>query len=446
MFLPTPQSLGWPRLGLVHLLGICAALLSCPALSVEYRLGSQDKLRIKVIEWRAGQSEYQEWSSLSADYTVSAAGRIALPLLGEIAAENRTTEEVARAISIELQKRPGLIGLPEATVEIIQYRPIYVVGDVDRPGEYPFRPGLNVLQAIGIAGGFYRPTEGGLLRIERDKIIASGNYENARLELRRMYVRRARLEAELADEDTIRLPAELSNDPDVKNILSEELTILLTRRDALKSQLAALSEMRSLYAEEIRSLESKVATQEKQVSLAQRELKNISSLVDRGLSVSSRQFGLERILADSQSGMLDVQTALVRAQQELRKTQRDATNLVDEQRAKASTELRDAKASIEQLLSRMSTSQALVNEAVVTVPGALLQQMATPIPHYFIQRRTSDALTRLSADEGTLVFPGDVLHVELHRFGKAAASQNWTSGASVAESGSRSFADERNVR
>jgi exopolysaccharide production protein ExoF len=446
MFLPTPQFPSWPRLGFVYLLGICATLATCPALSMEYRLGSQDKLRIKVIEWRAGQSEYQEWSSLSADYTVSAAGRIALPLLGEITAANRTTEEVARAISIELQKRPGLIGLPEATVEIIQYRPVYIVGDVDRPGEYPFRPGLNVLQAIGIAGGFYRPTEGGLLRIERDKIIASGNYENARLELRRMYVRRARLEAELADKEAIRLPAELSNDPEVKNILSEELTILLTRRDALKSQLAALSEMRSLYAEEIRSLESKIATQEKQVSLAQRELKNVSSLVDRGLSVSSRQFGLERILADSQSGMLDVQTALVRAQQELRKTQRDAANLVDEQRAKASTELRDAKANIEQLLSRMSTSQALVNEAAVTVPGALLQQMATPVPHYFIQRRMSDALTKLSADEGTLVFPGDVLHVELHRFGKAAASQNWTSGASVAESGLRSFADERNAR
>jgi protein involved in polysaccharide export with SLBB domain len=283
---------------------------------VEYRLGSQDKLRIKVIEWRAGQGEYQEWSSLSADYVVSAAGRIALPLLGEIAAEHRTTEEVARAISIELQKRPGLIGLPEATVEIIQYRPLYIVGDVDRPGEYPFRPGLNVLQAVGIAGGFYRPTEGGLLRIERDKIVASGNYEGARLELRRMYVRRARLEAELADEQTIRLPSEVSNDPDVKSILSEEMTILLTRRDALKSQLAALSEMRSLYAEEISSLESKKATQEKQVSLAQRELKNVSSLVDRGLSVSSRQFGMERILADLQSGMLDVQTALVRAQQE----------------------------------------------------------------------------------------------------------------------------------
>jgi hypothetical protein len=108
-------------------------------------------------------------------------------------------------------------------------------------------------------------------------------------------------------------------------------------------------------------------------------------------------------------------------------------------------ELRDAKANIEQLLSRMSTSQALVNEAAVTVPGALLQQMATPVPQYFVQRRMSDALTKLSADERTLVFRGDVIHVELHRFSKPTASQNWTSDASVAESGLRSFAD-RNAK
>jgi hypothetical protein len=94
----------------------------------------------------------------------------------------------------------------------------------------------------------------------------------------------------------------------------------------------------------------------------------------------------------------------------------------------------------------MSTAQALVNEAAVTVPGTILQQMTTPVPRYFIQRRTSEGLTKLAADEGSLVFPGDVVHVELHRFGKPAASQAWTSGAPAAESGARILADERNAR
>jgi exopolysaccharide production protein ExoF len=392
-------------------------LFAAPALSDEYVLGPQDKLRLKVVEWRAGKAEYYEWTPFGAEYTVNPAGRVSLPMIGEIVAEGRTSDQLARAITAELYKRTGLMGAQDAAVEIVQYRPFYVLGDVDRPGEFTFRPGLSVLQAVGVAGGLHRPSEAGM----REQINAAGNVEAARLELRRTYIRRARLEAELAEQNAITMPPELANKKDIGSLVAEEATILITRRDALQSQLTALSELRSLYEKEIVSLESKRVTQEKQVALAQRELNTVGALVDRGLAVTSRQFALERTTADLQSAMLDVGTALVRAQQEMRKTERDATDLVKDGKAKASSELREAKANIEQLINRMSTSETLVAEAT-TSPRMVPSEVGGKSLSYWIQRRKDGAMSTFSAGEGTLVEPGDVIRVEVNRTPDAAAS------------------------
>ncbi|XSC45577.1 hypothetical protein ACF1BQ_005675 [Bradyrhizobium sp. RDT10] len=212
----------------------------------------------------------------------------------------------------------------------------------------------------------------------------------------------------------IALPPELANDKDVSSLLEEEATILTTRRDALQSQLTAFSELRSLYEKEIASLQSKRATQEKQVALAQRELKTVGSLVEKGLAVTSREFALERVTADLQSAMLDVDTALVRARAEMRKAERDATDLVKDSKAKASSELREAKANIEQLINRMATSETLIAEAP---PGPRIGPHGTvgKSLSYFVQRRKDGVMATFAADEGTLVQPGDVVRVEVDR-------------------------------
>jgi exopolysaccharide production protein ExoF len=413
------------RVRLLATLGIFVSLLE-PAVGAEYALGPQDKVRLKVVEWRAGKAEYYEWTPLGAEYTINAAGRVSLPLIGEIHAEGRTSDQLARAITGELYKRTGSMGIQEAAVEIVQYRPFYVLGDVDRPGEFAFRPGLSVLQAVGVAGGLHRPSEAGM----RERINATGNFEGARLELRRAYVRRARLEAELAEKSTITLPPELTTEKEIGSLLAEESTILITRRDALQSQLTALSELRALYEKEIASLERKRSTQEKQIALAQRELNAVGSLVDKGLAVTSRQFALERTTADLQSGMLDVETALVRARQEMRKTERDATDLVKDGKAKASSELREAKANIEQLINRMNTSESVIAETV-SAPRAVGSAKSLS---YWIQRNRDGAVSTFSAGEATRVEPGDVVRVEVNRTGPDSGTSNSRKNVATSES------------
>ena len=127
--------------------------LAGPVGSSDYALGSQDKIRLKVFEWRASRDEIFEWTAFNAEYTVGPAGKISLPLVGDVLAAGKSPSELSQAIGQALQTRIGLVEPPSISVEVVQFRPFYIVGDVDRPGEYAYRPGLTLLQAITIAGG-----------------------------------------------------------------------------------------------------------------------------------------------------------------------------------------------------------------------------------------------------------------------------------------------------
>jgi polysaccharide export outer membrane protein len=108
-----------------------------------YRLGPGDEIRVAVF----GQKQ------LSARYRIAADGHIAIPLLKPIAATGLTPDALAQRIATRLTQA-GLLAHPAVAVEIRRYRPFYILGEVRRPGAYPFQPGMTVLTAASIAGGF----------------------------------------------------------------------------------------------------------------------------------------------------------------------------------------------------------------------------------------------------------------------------------------------------
>ena len=77
----------------------------------DYTLGSQDKLRLKVFEWRASRDEIFEWTAFNADYTVGQGGKISLPLIGDRVAAGKSPTELSQAIGQALQTRIGLLNL-----------------------------------------------------------------------------------------------------------------------------------------------------------------------------------------------------------------------------------------------------------------------------------------------------------------------------------------------
>ena len=125
-----------------------------------YTLASGDRLRVIVF----GQD------ALSNTYAVNSAGNISMPLIGTVRALGRTTPEVERAIEAEM-KTKNLFRDPNVAVEVLNYRPIFVLGMVERGGQFPYQPGMTALTAVAVAGGFnYRAIRDyvSITRIGRD--------------------------------------------------------------------------------------------------------------------------------------------------------------------------------------------------------------------------------------------------------------------------------------
>lgn len=114
-----------------------------------YRLGSGDQLRVLVF----GEEQ------LTGEFRVDDQGRIAMPLIGSVEAAGRSPKELEGDIAASLTKGDYLKN-PHVTVEVIAYRPIFVLGEVTKPGQYPYQPGMTFLTAVAVAGGFtYRAVE-----------------------------------------------------------------------------------------------------------------------------------------------------------------------------------------------------------------------------------------------------------------------------------------------
>ena len=109
---------------------------------VETRFQSGDKIKIVVIDE----------DKITGEYEIDANGAISLPLAGTIRATGETKIELETLIRRKLQETQ-ILRDPMVTVDISTLRPFYVMGEVEKPGEYPYRTGLNVMSAVAVAGG-----------------------------------------------------------------------------------------------------------------------------------------------------------------------------------------------------------------------------------------------------------------------------------------------------
>ena len=391
---------------------------SAQAADNDYRLGPQDKIRVMAYEWRASRDEIFEWSALNDEFTVSAAGTLSLPFIGEIRAEGLSPGEIAKLIADRLRMQTGLGREPDTSVEIVQFRPFYIVGDVERPGEFPYRPGVTVLQALSIAGGVQRFSGQGLVRLERDAISGRGELHLFSMQIRSLLARRARLRAEVKRSETIEFPPELrerQNDASVSLLMQQEQLIFEARRDAFTTQMYALEHLKSYLEKEAVSLNAQVAIEDTQLRLVNKELQSVSSLVDKGLAVVPRQLSLERTAAQIEGDRLRIGTSLLKAMQEISRTDITIIELRNKWNNDVSVELRETQAKLEELERKSDTSEQLLYEAEVIAPQFLarLERTRKVQPIYTIVRRLGTRTSELAASETTPVEPGDTIKVEV---------------------------------
>ena len=116
--------------------------------AAEYTLGAGDEVRVSVF----GQND------LSGTFLVDGSGTISLPLIGKVVAGGQTVRETELAIVEKL--KPDYLKNPRVSLEVMNYRPFYIIGEVKKPGSYPYVNGMTVVNAIALGGGYtYRARE-----------------------------------------------------------------------------------------------------------------------------------------------------------------------------------------------------------------------------------------------------------------------------------------------
>lgn len=117
--------------------------------SGDYRLDMGDKVKVTVY----GEDD------LSGEFQIDGAGNVDMPMIREVHAAGMTTKEFAHEVADKLQAGRFLVN-PRVSAEVTNYRPFTILGEVNKPGEYPYENGMSVLNAVALAGGWtYRADE-----------------------------------------------------------------------------------------------------------------------------------------------------------------------------------------------------------------------------------------------------------------------------------------------
>jgi len=131
---------------------------------VIYKLDSGDKLKVIVYEEK----------DLSGSFEVSGEGVVSLPLIGAVNAKGLSIRELEKSIETSLLE--GYLKNPKVSIEVLNYRPFYILGEVKEPGSYPYVNGMTVLNAVALGGGYtYRANK------SRITLIRAGESEKNKL-------------------------------------------------------------------------------------------------------------------------------------------------------------------------------------------------------------------------------------------------------------------------
>ncbi|WGR92139.1 polysaccharide biosynthesis/export family protein [Bradyrhizobium sp. ISRA435] len=410
---------------------IAMALVVPSAIAEDYKLGVSDRLKVKV----------QEWPDLTGEYTVAADGAISLPLIGNIDARGLRVNDLAGEISDRLQRRSDGAERPVAAVEILQYRPFFIVGDVQHPGQYPYRPGLTVLGAISIAGGYYRP-EFGLLRLDRDMALAKGEMRALSLKRCRLLAREARLTAALAGRADLPFPPELADrkdDPDIVAIVEGERSVLDVENNTIRSEQAEFEKIKALYNSETESLRGQVNALARERDSTQEQLKQFRALSAKGLALAPTVFSMERSLAQIVNEQLNIETAIVKAQESIALAEHRLNERAQERRKADERDLQQTKDNIAEVRARIKTQGDLLMEAQISAPAEARARLAEKDRRsgFTLVRKNGETTREIAADETALVQPDDIIKVPVIRSEPYEASNMLSLSPAKAEKADR---------
>jgi len=373
-----------------------------PGAEKSYELGAGDRLRIRIYERQ----------DLSGESVVRPDGSITLPLLGAFKASGKNAsaiEEDVREALFELTAKTGSV-----SVDVIAWRPISIVGVVDKPGTYPFVPGMTALHALAAAGGFHRPTESVSLIFELSR--EASRYERFKEQLSNAQGRVARVLAEIAAQQKAEVPralVELVGPLDAHRIMAAENRLMRERLAIYRQQADAFDEIIKLIEKEIVAMKAQHNRSERQVQVSKEELLEVDNYAKRGLTSRNRLFEVRRVAIAAEAESRAVLASLAQSERALANSRRDRTILDANRKLQLEATLKKTREEVRNYENEMRASGELLQR----ISAGKLASNGDIQAIYKIIRLAAGNQMRIDAEETTALQPGDLVRVSLPHTG-----------------------------
>ena len=366
----------------------------------EYRLAPGDRLKIVVFD--------QE--QLSGEFIVDGTGGILLPVVGPVGVAGLTVPAAQQLIQERLAD--GVPVHPVVSVRIPEYRPIFVTGDVRKPGRYPFMFGGSVKGAIAAAGGEGQGAEQLPSVVMSDFIMSDERVRQLEANRLGLRVRKARLEAQLSSAENFVMPQLVGLSPDVADfqlIYAAENDAFSKLLTIYHSQLDALQAQRPRIEAQIKAIIDQIATENNRLGIVNERLADLEKLFGKGLLTKQLLINqrIEQALVQAELSRLEGQGA------NLRQAMGDLDVKIEELKASYNR----------QALSELQESQQRLREIDATIGAArklrdvkaAYANIRSDEPDYaiLVSRGSGSGTVTFSATNETELAPGDVIEVKL---------------------------------
>ncbi|WP_271551189.1 MULTISPECIES: polysaccharide biosynthesis/export family protein [unclassified Bradyrhizobium] len=390
--------------------------ISVTQAKAEYLVNVGDVLEVAV----AGVPELRHRAAVQMD------GNVSLPLVGTLPVAGLPLPQIRAKIGAALARKvfrqrtsdgretAVVIDADEVTTVIAEYKPIYVNGDVSKPGEYPYRPSITARQLVAVAGGY------DIMRIRMNNPYLESadlrsEYGSLWTELAKEQARMWRIKTELGEGAQIS-PGALMDAPLARSAISEivnsEKEYLKTKQSDYQQEKTFLQRGIRQGDDEVRVLSEQQKKDEEGLQGDLEELQKATELFGKGSLISPRVTDARRAVLLSSTRKLQTSAQLLQVKKQQDEFVRKLAKLDDQRRLDLLRELQETSVRLNQIREKLQS----VGEKLqyTTMVRSQLVQGAGNHVEIAVIRKGDKGQERIIASEDTELQPGDAVEVSLH--------------------------------
>ena len=356
-----------------------------------------EKINVKI----QGQPE------LSGDYRIGDDQSISIPVLGRVSVAKLNAAALEKVLAERIARLVGREAF--VTVEVVDYRPVFISGYVSRPGASAWKPGMTALQAVTISGGTFRSAaSNGIDGGAKTKLQRTVDDQ------KRVLATIARLNAERAGAAQIDIPPRLIalvGRKEAQELIDAQTTSFLSRKNATEAQVSSLERAIVLAKEELTNVRAQRQRLADQLKFRQKQFAQLKVLYDKQFLRIDRLSEEEIKISDLEEKVASLGVAISRTDGTLVGLQRDLANIRQDRGAIIDTDLLKLERDSAQL--ELEIEAAGPSARIVRRPLADADTPKQEVIVYEIVRQDTTGPKTLPADRNTLLRPGDMLVVSV---------------------------------